>query len=422
MAVDGGGGVMPHAVHGTVHAPPSKSLTHRAYLLAAQSDVPCTIHAPLPSLDTDAMLGAMRALGARCTIEPRGVTFEPATLRAPAGVVQCGNSGTALRLLLGTAARLDAPVTLDGDASLRRRPNGPILQALETLGATTSSQAGACPMTVQGPMQPGAVTLPANVSSQYASSLLLNLPLLDGPSTIQLEEPVASRPYLDLTMQVAHHFGLHLQNDGNTFHVEGCDRPSATEFRVEGDWSSAAFLLVAAAIAGGDVTVQGLDNESLQADRRLLNHLNDFGAKVHASSGQVRVQGERLVSPGTVDVSATPDLFPALCVLAACSQGATTITGGMGLRTKESDRITAMAQGLHAVGIQVEERPDGLVVHGGTPTGGAVHAYDDHRIHMAFQTLALAATGAVHVDGAETVAVSYPQFPDHLRQLTGGSP
>ncbi len=413
---------MQHAVHGTVHAPPSKSLTHRAYLLAAQSDVPCTVQAPLQALDTDAMQTALQALGAHCTSHAQAVMFEPATLRAPSAVLQCGNSGTALRFLLGTTARLDAAVSMDGDASLRRRPNGPLLQALETLGATTNSQAGACPVTVQGPMRPGVVTLPGNVSSQFASSLLLSLPLLDGPSIIQLEEPVSSRPYLDLTMQVAHHFGLHIQNEGTTFHVDGGDRPSATEFHVEGDWSSAAFPLVAAAITGGDVTVSGLDDGSLQADRRILNHLNDFGATIHASAGQVRVQGALLVSPGTVDVAATPDLFPALCVLAACSQGATTFTGCVGLRTKESDRIAAMAQGLRALGIQVEEQPDGLVVHGGTPTGGTVHAHGDHRIHMAFRTLALAASGPVHVDGGETVAVSYPQFTEHLHQLTGGSP
>lgn len=415
--------MMQHGVQGTILAPPSKSITHRAYLLAAQSDRPCTIHSPLRAADTDATLDALRAFGANIQDDGEVVHFRPATLQPPTDTVDCGNSGTTLRFLLALAARMDQPVTLDGDHSLHRRPNAELLVALRDLGADTDAPDGDhCPITVQRPLRAGEVTMSGAISSQFTSALLLSLPMLDAPSTLTVLPPVVSRPYMDITTHVADAFGLRIDRQKDTYTIHGGDTPRCAEYHVTGDWSSAAFMFVAAAITGGRVTVQGLDSESPQGDRAVLEHLESFGCTVQVEGEAVTVEGGGLESPGYVDVQLTPDLFPALAVLAACSRGLTNFTGGASLRLKESDRIAAMADGLNALGIHAEERPEGLIVQGGTPSSGSVEARADHRVHMAFQVLGLAADGPIQLDGEEVVRVSYPSFHDHLQRLTGGNP
>jgi 3-phosphoshikimate 1-carboxyvinyltransferase len=413
---------------GEVRVPGSKSVTHRAFLLAAQSATPCTVVAPLRSADTDATLACLHRLGYAPRPDRGAVRFEPASPRPPTQILDCRNAGTALRLLAGLAARLPFAVTLDGDASLRQRPNGPLLDALRFLGASVRDGRGVAPFTLRGPVRAGAVRFAAGVSSQFASSLLLSLPMVHGTSRVHLAAPVASRPYLDITCAVAAGFRVKLQpqdahTDGSVvFAIEGDQAPRAEAYTVEGDWSAAAFPIVAAAITGGDVTVRGLRPDSRQGDRAILDFARRFGCRVDETEDGVRVRGGGLVSPGEVGVAATPDLFPALAVLAACSAGTTTFTGGASLRVKESDRIAAVAAGLGAMGVRVQERPDGLVVHGVGPTGalrGArLHSHGDHRIHMAFAVAGLAADGVTVVDDADCAAVSYPGFHTDLAGLS----
>jgi 3-phosphoshikimate 1-carboxyvinyltransferase len=409
--------VRPGRIEGTVTAPPSKSLTHRAFLLAAQSATPCTVQVPLLADDTRATLSCLLALGARVHLDPDrpdAVQFLPAPLRPGAQALDCRNSGTTLRLLSATAARFGQPVTLAGDDSLRARPNGPLHDALRSLGATVDARDGKAPVTIRGPIRPGHVRLPAAGSSQFASALLLALPFLPGPSTLTLAPPVPSGPYLDLTLEVAGAFGVAIRRDGNQFEVPGGATASADSFRVEGDWSAAAFHVAAAAVTGGRATVQGLRADSRQGDRAILGLLRSFGATVRDATVEAGV----LQSPGTLDVAATPDLFPVLAVVAACARGTTTFTGGDSLRHKESDRIAAMADGLRRLGADARETPDGLVVSGGTPLRGAtLSSRGDHRIHMALCVAALAAEGPSTLDGPASAAVSYPGFHADLAAL-----
>jgi 3-phosphoshikimate 1-carboxyvinyltransferase len=415
--------VRPGPVSGTVRAPGSKSETHRAFLLAAQSAEPCLVRSPLRSADPQATLACLHAMGARMHLDAGGdgdVQFLPAPLRPPREALDCRNSGTTLRLLAATAARLGADVTLTGDDSLRGRPNGGLLDALAALGARCSSNGGRAPLTVRGPLRPGPVTLPPGASSQFASALLLSLPFLAGPSTVDLQPPVSSAPYLDVTLEAAAAFGLRIEpqdHPGRRFHVPGGQQPRAARHAVSGDWSAAAFPLVAAAVTGGTVTVEGVRADSRQGDRAIADHLRSFGAKVQAGEASVTAQGGPLDSPGTVDVRATPDLFPALCVAAACARGTTTFTGGAALRAKESDRIAAMAAGLRRMGVACEERPDGLAVTGGRPRGASVASLGDHRIHMALAVAGLAAEGTTLVDDPACAAVSWPGFHDAMSAL-----
>lgn len=432
MALDEGGAsaMKPHALQvkpgrfdGTVRAPPSKSETHRAYLLAAQSDLPCRVRSPLRSDDTQATLHALHDMGARIVLQDDDVQFLPAPLRAPKAALDCANSGTTLRLLTVAATRFGHDVTLTGDGSLRRRPNGPLLDALVGLGARVASDGGKAPVTVRGPIRSGVVRLPPRSSSQYASALLLGLAVLPGPSTVELQGPVSSSPYLDVTLASARHFGLRIAeaprpaDGGRRFDLPGGDVPRAERVNVEGDWSAAAFPLVAAAITGGKATVTAVREDSPQGDRAIVGILRSFGATVRHDEEGVTCEGPgagQLASPGQVDVAATPDLFPALCILAACSRGTTTFVGGAALRAKESDRIHAMAAGLKQMGITVRDRPDGLEVEGGKLRGATVASLGDHRIHMAFAVAGLAATGVTTIDDPACAAVSFPGFPKSM--------
>ncbi|HEX2066826.1 MAG TPA: 3-phosphoshikimate 1-carboxyvinyltransferase, partial [Candidatus Thermoplasmatota archaeon] len=387
---------------------------------AAQAAEPCTVRNPLQAGGPAAMLACLQALGARPVPFRPGegaLRFEPAALRAPAAALDCRGAGTALRLLAATAARLGPPALLTGDASLRARPNGPLLDALRSLGAQAGSSDGRAPLRVRGPLRSGAVRLPARCSSQFASALLLSLPFVAGDSTVALEAPVASRPYLDVTLQAARHAGLRIEPEGDVFHVPGGQAVTARVLAVEGDWSSAAFPLAAAAATGGAVRVTGLDPRSVQGDRAIVPLLRFFGARVQEHDDGASCTGGPLASPGPIDVAATPDLFPILAVVAAASHGTTTFTGGAGLRGKESDRIAAMAHGLARMGVAVRERPDGLVVTGGALRGARVACRGDHRIHMAFAVAGLAAQGETVVEDAASAAASYPSFHVDLARL-----
>ncbi len=409
--------VSPGRVAGTVHVPGSKSFTHRAYVLAAQSDRPCTIVNPLRAADPNATLASLHRMGANIELGDRHVTFRPAHLKAPSGPLDLKNAGTGLRLLTALAARLAAPVALTGDRSLCSRPNQPLLDALRGLGVRIDGDRdGRAPYTVRGPMHNGSVSLPGGVSSQFASSLLLSLPMVPGPSTLLLGTPVRSRPYLDITLRCMQAFGIRVEGDG-PIAVPGGQVPRCERFEVPADWSTAAFPLAAAAVTGGKVTARGPRAEDPQGDKAILHFLASFGADVDAGSNTVA--GGPLNAPGTLDIEATPDLFPILCAVAAIAEGTTTFVGGAALRDKETDRIHAMATGLTQMGIKCHETPDGLVVTGGTPVGAEVDAFHDHRIHMAFYVLGLAASGETRIRQPDCVDISYPGFHADMARLRG---
>jgi 3-phosphoshikimate 1-carboxyvinyltransferase len=406
-------------------APPSKSLTHRALLLGALSSVPCVVRNPGLGADNQATLDALRAWGARATVdeaagEVRFEPFQPGPAEAP---LDCGNSGTTLRLLTGQASRFPFPTTLTGDASLRTRPNGPLLSVLQELGAQVGSGGGCAPLDVRGPIEAADVSLRGGLSSQFASSVLLALAQVPGPSRVRLLPPVASRPYLDLTFGVSEAFGLglevHESEGGLDIKVPGGRRPAASSFVVEGDWSGAAFPLVAAALLGREVEVRGIRSDSAQGDRAILELLRKTGATIDETAIGVRLTGRAQQSLGSVDVGATPDLFPILASLAAAVPGISRLHGSPGLRHKECDRIAAMAEGLRRMGIQVDELADGAVIHGdrGALQGATVRAFDDHRIHMALAVLAEVAEGPSDVSDPDCVAVSYPSFHADLARL-----
>lgn len=406
-------------VSGTIRAPPSKSYTHRAIVLAALSGGPCVIHHPLRSDDTDATVAGSAGLGAEIRVEGDELRISAGSLHAAGRPVDARNSGTTLRFLTGVASLFKGATTLTGDSSLRRRPMGPLIEALNRLGAHARAlgSEGRPPVEVSGVLRGGAISLPGGVSSQFLSSLLIACPLASGPTEIRILPPVRSEPYVEMTRHSLRAFGVDVAVDGDTCLVEGGQayRPSGVD--IPGDFSSAAFPLVAAAVTDGDVTVIGLDAESPQGDRRIVEILRQFGAQVDVGSDRVRVRGGRLVGQA-VDVGANPDLFPILAVLGACAAGETRLVNGEHLQEKESDRIATTVSMLRALGVRAEPTPDGCIVYGSTPLRGAfIDSRGDHRILMAGAVAGLVAADAIEISDPRCFRVSYPSFLDDMRAL-----
>ena len=435
--------ISPGPLAGTAGVPPSKSYTHRAILAAGCGDGGI-VENPLWSADTRATAGAVEAFGGAVDrgsdghLEATGFDGQPVV---PDDVVDCANSGTTMRLVTAIAGLVDGTTVLTGDASLRSRPQGPLLDALESLGATARSTRGngQAPLVVDGPIAGGRVSLPGDVSSQYVSALLVAGAMTDRGVEIDLETPLKSAPYVAITREVLAAFGVETEersrrepaSDGGPtesasspsgYHVAGGQRfeLDGRAYAVPGDFSSLAFLLAAGAIVGDDgLTITGI-RESAQGDRAILDHVERFGAAVDwdREAGTVAVSSAPL-SGITVSVADTPDLLPTLATLGAVADGETRIVDAEHVRYKETDRIAAMASELGRLGAKTTEERDELVVHGGdsTLTGTTVDGHGDHRIVMALAVAALAADGETTIHGAEHVDVSFPDFFETIASL-----
>lgn len=409
--------ILPRRVEGRLRAPPSKSHTHRAYLMAALSGNGL-VRNPLASEDTDATLAALRGLGFLVTQEATGTRIG-GVLRPGKKPLDCRESGTTLRLVVGTAALADQPVQLTGRGRLAERPLEPLLAALRSLGARAERAPAGFPVIVQGPLRGGTCRLPGDVSSQFVSSLLFACPLAEEETTIELTRPLASRPYVELTLSLLRAHGVRVAESERRYTVPPRQKIRQAPIDVPGDYSSAAFLLGAAAVTGGQVTLEGLRADDPQGDRAILDDLKAFGAAVERTGDAVTVRGGKL-HPARLDLAATPDLFPVLCAIAACAPGMSVLEGAPHLRSKESDRIHAMRENLRHFGIHCEERADGLVIHGGKPHAATIQDFDDHRIAMSGVLLALAADGNSVLMDPQVVAKSYPNFLHDLGQVAPG--
>lgn len=395
----------PAKLSGTVPAVVSKSAAHRALLCAAMCGAPTRLTGmPEGGMDAThvgddilATVGCIEALGG--AVLARGGAWEVRPCRPLGGVtLDCGESGSTLRFLLPVAAALTDRFTITGHGRLPQRPLGPLRAVLETHGCTVRGDG--LPLSVSGSLKAGEMSLPGNVSSQFVSGLLLAAPLLDGETRLQIDGPLESAGYVDMTCATMGRFGAPVEARAGGFLVRGGGYRSCGELAVEGDWSNAAFFLAARSM-GHAVEVSGLDGASMQPDRCCEALFQRVGTGAH------------------LDVSGCPDLVPVLAVRAAMAEGETHIDGAARLRLKESDRLQAVAEGLTALGVFVTERPDGLSIHGGGVEGGEVSGYRDHRMVMAWAIAALGAKRPVTVHGAEAVQKSYPGFFQEYERLGG---
>lgn len=404
--------------------PGSKSITNRALVAAALAPGRSHLDGVLVADDTEAMLGALRALGydldldasaARVEIEGGALTSTPARLDAR-------QSGTTARFVLPLAATTAATVRVDGHPQLRRRPMAPTLAALRTLGARVGEVGapGQLPVDVTGPIVGGrTLALPADASSQFASGLMLVAPALAGGLTLELEGDVVSGPYLALTAAVMEAFGADVGIAGPTITVAPTGyRP--THYAVEPDASAASYFMAAAAITGGRVTIEGVGHRPLQGDWAFADVLAAMGATVERAGGRLTVTGSGALHGLDVDLRALSDTAPTLAVVAAFAEGPTRVTGIGFIRAKETDRITAVTTELRRMGVDAGEDPDGFSVRpddgGGGLHGARIVTYDDHRMAMSFAIAGLRVPG-IEIADPGCVAKTFPGFWDALDRL-----
>lgn len=403
---------------GEVYAPPSKSYTHRAILITSLGPGG-RVRRPLLSADTKASIAACEAFGATVSaidgdLDIVGMNGNP---RTPENVIDVLNSGTTLRFMSAVAALTDGAV-LTGDSSIRTRPNGPLLDALNALGARAFSirKNGRAPLVVAGRMSGGSIPLDGSVSSQFLSALLISCPLAEKTTTITIQGELKSRPYAEITLDMLADAGARIETQGQRFRMDGDQRYSLRSYTVPGDFSSASYPLAAAALTGSQLEVRGI-LPSRQGDSAIIEILKRMGAQISwdRDAGVVTVSGGDLYGVN-VDASLTPDLVPTVAVLGALAKGRTVISNAEHVRHKETDRIHAMAVELSKMGSDIREKPDGLEILGGKLHGARVNGYHDHRIVMALAVAGLA-VGKTEIDTAETVDVSFPGFFQEMTRL-----
>ncbi len=425
--------IHPHPLAGATRAIASKSLAHRALILAALCPQMTDILCPTSSDDIDATVGCLEALGARIARTSAGFRVRPIPREGgrlrPKEVVllDCRESASTLRFMLPLACALGVDATLDGQGRLAERPLLPLSDELVRHGAVLDWQ-GRLPLRLSGTLRPGEFRLPGNISSQYVSGLLLASAALGGPICVLVEEPVESRSYIGMTIDMLASFGAEVEMARRmcggrpywslTPHCEeGLVCPGT--LTIEGDWSCGAFWLCAGAIGGDGITLRGLDTASSQGDRAMALALKSMGAQVFSRADGVSCRAGQL-GPCSFDASDTPDLVPPLAVACAFAQGDSRITGVGRLRLKESDRIKTVYLTLRRMGACVNATEDVIEVLGsGRLAGGEVDAAGDHRIAMMAAVAAAYCTGPTTIHAAECVSKSYPAFFDDFRLLGG---
>ncbi|MCG7848408.1 MAG: 3-phosphoshikimate 1-carboxyvinyltransferase [ANME-2 cluster archaeon] len=411
---------------GEALAPPSKSYTHRAVVMASLAGR-TIVKRPLLSADTVATIQACRALGAVIREENdilivEGVNGKPVT---PDNVIDVANSGTTLRFMMAVSALCEGTTVLTGDDSIRTRPNTPLIDVLNQLGASVTSTRdnGIAPIVVKGPLEGGEAVMDGSISSQFFSALLTACPLCQTRTVVKVDGELKSRPYVEITIEMLESAGIGIEliedDKGHlSFIIPPNQSYKLTEYTVPGDFSSASYLLAAGALAGGGLTVGGL-YPNKQGDAAIIPILQDMGADLEwdRERGEVKVNKSQLTGV-TVDVSMTPDLVPTLAVLGALSVGETVIENAEHVRYKETDRLHAMTVELTKMGVDIREEPDRLVIRGGGLHGAKVSGWHDHRIVMAL-TVAGLVVGDTVIDTAESVKISYPGFFETMKTLGG---
>ena len=416
-------------LRGSVSVPPSKSYTHRAVLMASLAMTDgrgrgSRIRNPLLSRDTNATVEACTAMGAKMERRDGVLTVEGASPTVPDDVVNVENSGTTLRFMTSAfSLSPDGYAVLTGDSSIRRRPMQPLLDALGQLGvqAWSSRGNGCAPVVVKtGGMRGGSASIRGDVSSQFISSLLISSPMAEIDTTLRVADAV-SRPYIEMTLRLAEHFGVKVRSKGfSDFEVTSGQEYRAADFSVPADFSSASFIVAAVAMVGGKVRIENLDASLPQGDARITEIARLMGAKVGEEKGALVItsDGDKLRG-GTFDLGDTPDLLPVVAAMALRCDSPVEIVGTAHARFKETDRIAIVAKELSKLGVNVKEREDGLKIipRKGKLEAAPMDAHDDHRMFMAFSLASMLIPGGAPVVGAESLDVSYPTFLQDIKRL-----
>jgi len=415
--------ILPKALNGTVHVPPSKSISHRAIIAGALSQAKSTINNVVLSEDIKATINALVSLGVHMdNRQDEGdrhqlIIHGKGSLEPVETTIDCIESGSTLRFLIPIAALVGGRVTFQGRGKLIERPLNIYYEIFEKQGIEYRSSDGKLPLTILGRLKPDRFHVRGDVSSQFITGLMFALPLLNEDSEIIMETPLESKGYVDLTIDVLKNFGVHVENNNYTsFYIKGNQKYTPTTFNVEGDFSQAAFWL-AGGVLSGSVACKGLNMNSLQGDKEILKIIQAMGGRLEINDDCITAYKSNMKAID-IDASQIPDLVPIIAVMAALSEGRAAIKNAGRLRIKESDRLKAIAMELNKIGGKITELDDGLVIEGVKRfTGGTVDCWNDHRIAMALAIAATRCNKPLVIMGQESVKKSYINFWDDYKKL-----
>ena len=430
--------ISPSTLKGTVTAPASKSAMQRACALALLHNGETILSNPGKSNDDLAAIDIIQKLGALVQINNvvhpdsfgEELIINNVKTRAHDSEINCGESGLSIRMFAPIAALSSSSITITGEGSLLQRPMNFFDEIFPQLGVEIISNNGKLPIKIKGPLQPKDITIDGSLSSQFLTGLLMAFAKATTSTVTITVTDLKSKPYIDLTLQMMKHFGYEVANDNyERFVIQSSFLDSARNskpipstslraYTVEGDWSGAAFLLVAGAITG-EITVKGLDIFSTQADKAILQALMMTGANLSVTEKEIIVSPPIANTCKAFHFNATdcPDLFPPLVALAAYCEGTSVIEGVSRLTHKESNRAITLQQEFEKMGVEISLQDDMMLIKGGSVKGAVVHSHHDHRIAMACAVAALKAEGSTTIEEAGAVNKSYPVFFEDLKML-----
>lgn len=408
--------IQPAEIKGIVRVPGSKSTTIRAYICATLAEGKSTFQKPSRCDDALMALSLARELGAEVEddvdmVHITGGQFEPNW-----NELDCGESGLLMRIMAPLMALKDQQYTLIARDSLENRPMDMLEEPLASLGAKCLTTDSHPPVVIKGPIKGGSVEVDGSQTSQFLTGLLIALPLCEEDSTIKINN-LQSKPYIKLTKRVLKLFGVDFTGNlsGGEIHVPGGQKYEPSLFKIPGDWSAAAFLLVAGAIAG-QIALTGLSYKSPQGDRAIIDALKEVGAHIEVGKRSVIAKKDQLKA-FTFDATDCPDLFPPLTVLALNCDGESRIKGVHRLGAKESDRGAVLVKEFSGLGGKLKIEDDELVIEGSKLKGGEGDSHGDHRIAMALAIAALNSEDGVDIDNEHCITKSYPNFFDDLKTI-----
>ncbi len=404
-------------VSGNVTVPGSKSYTNRALLIAALASGVSRLEKPLVSDDTKFMIQALNGFGIQVEEEPNAfiVSGKAGKLIVPTKDIFVGNAGTTMRFLTTFSALVKGKVRLDGDERMRERPLADLLECLGQMGvkAIPTYHNGCPPIDIESEGVPGGtVKLAGDKSSQYLTSLLLSAPYFQNDTNILIQGDLTSKSYADITLDIMQTFGVTVENDSyQKFCVQQGQTYKAQTYQIEGDWSSASYFLAAAAVTGGDITLSGVNPNSVQGDAQFPDVLEKMGCEVKKSANSLQLKGNPLRGI-TINMNNMPDAVQTLAVIALFAKGETVIEGVGNLRIKETNRIEALTNELGRLGAEVEAGEDFIIVRPREYGGTEIETYNDHRMAMSFAVAGLIIPG-VKIKNPKCVEKSFPDFFDH---------
>jgi len=406
-------------IDGSIECPSNKSYTHRAIFLASLAIDKSIIKNILRSGDTNATINACKNFGVEIKDVGDDITVTSASvLKLQSNTIDAANSGTTIRIATAISALANDKIVLTGDSSLKKRPMQPLLDALESLGAKCSSSNGNPPISISGEIKGGEVKIPGNISSQFISALMITAPKLENGIILNIRDKLVSKPYVDATITTMKKFGVSVETViPYQKYAIPAQSYKPTTFTVPSDFSSISLLLSAAVLLGENLTIQMTMGDMPQADEAIIDILEIMGIVVTLDKNTIKIKSPEKLDGGKFDLSNSPDLIPAIAILALKTSKPIEIFNVEHARYKETDRIAVIARELAKLGIKVKEKKDGLVLNNSDNlTGADLNSENDHRLFMAF-CIAGMYVGNCTISHPESVEISYPNFISEMKRI-----